>query len=354
MLAGAREVPHGCGERGQELGAGVPHPDPRASTAPPALCTHALRGSVPHGRQSHPDKHRSAPRRGAEPQPLTNSVSPPSRHGARQRSTGCSGAGVGRGPQTPGDPQHSPHRAGHSRSCHSPSSSTQGSLPSTLPVTPPATRIPGTQPSHMAQIHQPWDPAPTAASAGTQASPWGQRELGGQWGDRGERGCRSSLAARRFLLRRGLHRDGLRLVLPLFLALGTVTALSGGGSAGSAPGPAAPHTGAQPPADVPAREGSLLGCCLCPPQLVLRHPQTCTTHRDPSCWPWHTSQQREPCSPTGPLLPPCPPHKDPEPAWSSTRPRSGLAPLQPLPTPQAPAGQPASQGGYCPGWTSGI
>ena len=105
---------------------------PSPAQPPQALCTCALRGSVPHGqpphgRQSHLNQRHSAPRDGAESQPNTNGVRPPSRHGARQRSAGRSRAGVGRGSWTPEEPQHSPHGARHSRSHQPSSSSTRGS-----------------------------------------------------------------------------------------------------------------------------------------------------------------------------------------------------------------------------------
>lgn len=130
----------GAGAVSRGLSPGPPSP----AQPPRAMCTCTLQGSMPHGqphhgKQSHLNQHRSPPRDGAESQPHTNGVRPPHRRSVSQRSTGHSGAGVGRGVWTPGEPQHSLHSAGHSRSHYQePSSSTRGPLPGDLPITLPA------------------------------------------------------------------------------------------------------------------------------------------------------------------------------------------------------------------------
>lgn len=128
---------------------------------------------------------------------------------------------------------------------------------------------------------------------------------GGGWqrGGAGQQEHRSSLAARHFLLQHGLHRARLRLVLPLFLVLGTVTALSGGGSPGLAPGPATPCTGGQSPADMPAPSGSLLGHCLRPLPAPARASSYCNAPRPTRLIGTPRAGPSTPCSTRSPEVP---------------------------------------------------
>lgn len=86
MLLGAREVPHGCGERGREMGSlpGAPHQSPGPVHLHPTA-------SPPQ----HPNRPRSAPRGGADSQPHKQHETPKNPNPTPQKSHGTACTGLG-------------------------------------------------------------------------------------------------------------------------------------------------------------------------------------------------------------------------------------------------------------------
>lgn len=149
--------------------------------------------------------------------------------------------------------------------------------------------------------------------------------------------------ARDFLLQCGLHQDGLRLVLPLFLVLGTVTALSGGGGPGLAPGPATLCTRRQSSADMRAPGGSLLGCCPCPPSAPGRASSYCDIPRPapligtPHAGPGRPCSTRSPEVPRNPSCHPALHTRTLSQPGAASGPGPGSLPSNPFPPPPGPS-----------------